>query len=185
MLVVKPYWNVGLIVCKNQDNIIGVDNKLPWHLPKDLERFKCITINSTVVMGRNTWESLPIKPLPDRRNVVISSTLGEVEGAMVFKTLNEALSFLDVDSKLGKNDIYSPFIWVIGGRQLYEEAIPYVSTIVLTTVFEIDPRTNKDKYKGKSVVKFPDISISLNEWTCVQHEQVMDVLPTERTTYKR
>ncbi|MEE1190080.1 MAG: dihydrofolate reductase, partial [Bacteroidales bacterium] len=64
---------MNLIVAKAENNIIGKDNSLLWHLSEDLKYFKQITLGKTVLMGRKTWESLPFKPLKNRRNVVISS----------------------------------------------------------------------------------------------------------------
>jgi len=66
---------LGVIVAKEQtSNIIGVDNGIPWKLPNDLKLFKALTTGSTVVMGRNTWDSLPVHPLPGRRNIVLTSS---------------------------------------------------------------------------------------------------------------
>jgi hypothetical protein len=64
---------MNLIVCFNQKNVIGAKNAIPWHLPSDLKRFKHLTQGHIVVMGRKTYESLPVKPLPNRINIVITS----------------------------------------------------------------------------------------------------------------
>ena len=66
---------------------IGYQNKLPWHIPLDLSRFKSLTKNGVVVMGRKTWESLPKKPLPNRVNVVISNTLKDLDNAIVLPNI--------------------------------------------------------------------------------------------------
>ena len=69
-----------MIWAQDQNGGIGRDRKLPWHIPEDLKNFKKLTINSTIVMGRKTWASLPVKPLPERRNVVLSShSIADVE----------------------------------------------------------------------------------------------------------
>jgi len=64
----------GILVAVSPEGIIGKDNSIPWHYPEDLKRFKKLTLGKTVIMGRNTWESIPEKqrPLPDRRNIVIT-----------------------------------------------------------------------------------------------------------------
>ena len=66
----------GILVAVSPEGIIGKDNSIPWHYPEDLKRFKKLTLGKTVIMGRNTWESIPEKqrPLPDRRNIVITRT---------------------------------------------------------------------------------------------------------------
>lgn len=169
MLVVKPYANLGIIVCRNQAGIIGVDNQLPWKIPKDLARFKKETLNGVVIMGRNTWESLPKKPLPHRNNIVISTTVEELPGAHVFKSLNEALGFVNdrivfLDSLLSEQTV-----WVIGGPALYEEAIPYICHISMTVVS--DGLTSDSRLlKGKDITRLPNIDISLNDWVCVEQE---------------
>ena len=65
---------VGVIYARSLNNVIGNNGKLPWHLPEDLKHFKETTQGCVVAMGRKTWESLPIKPLPNRENLVLTST---------------------------------------------------------------------------------------------------------------
>ena len=104
--------------------VIGVDGALPWHLPEDLRLFRALTLDSTVVMGRRTWESLPprFRPLPGRRNVVLSSTLDPAEpGAEVVRSLDDVLA-LDGDA------------WVIGGGALYRAVLPHAAEAVVTEV---------------------------------------------------
>ena len=64
---------IKLIWAQDSSGGIGINNKLPWHFSEDLQKFKSLTLNSTIVMGRKTWESLKIKPLPKRKNIVLSS----------------------------------------------------------------------------------------------------------------
>src|SRR5690606_15276299 len=83
-----------LVVAAAENNVIGVQNELPWHLPDDLKFFKKITLNKPVIMGKNTWLSIG-KPLPNRLNIVISTTLEEVpEGVLRFDTLKASLEYL-------------------------------------------------------------------------------------------
>ena len=79
----------GILVATSPENVIGKDNAIPWHYSEDLKRFKRLTIGKTVIMGRKTWESLPLKPLPDRRNIVI--TRQQIDGVECFKIIDSAL----------------------------------------------------------------------------------------------
>ena len=64
--------NLVIVALDTKSGIIGVNNTLPWHIPKDLALFKALTINSTIIIGHRTWDSLPVKPLPNRRNIIVS-----------------------------------------------------------------------------------------------------------------
>jgi len=104
--------------------VIGADGALPWHLPEDLRLFRALTLGSTVVMGRRTWTSLParVRPLPGRRNVVLSSTLDPVTpGAEVARSVDDVLA-LDGD------------VWVIGGGEVYTALLPHAGEVVVTEV---------------------------------------------------
>src|SRR4051812_24990929 len=106
------------------DGVIGADGVLPWHLPEDLRLFKALTLGSTVVMGRRTWESLParVRPLPGRRNVVLSSTLdAEEAGVEVARSVDDVLA-------LGGD------LWVIGGGAVYAAFLPHAEEVVVTEV---------------------------------------------------
>jgi dihydrofolate reductase len=105
--------------------VIGAEGRLPWHLPEDLALFKRVTIGSTVVMGRRTWESLPAaaRPLPGRRNLVLSGRPGwQAPGAEVAASLRAALAVAEGD------------VWVIGGGRVYREALPLADRLVVTEV---------------------------------------------------
>ena len=119
-----------LIWAQSTSGVIGRDNGIPWRLPEDQARFKELTLGQTVVMGRLTWESLPatVRPLPGRRNVVISRDPGyRAEGADVVTELPASRD-----------------IWVIGGAQLYALALPLADRCEITEV-DIDlPRDDDD-----------------------------------------
>jgi len=105
--------------------VIGADGALPWHLPEDLRLFRALTVGSTVVMGRRTWESLPaaVRPLPGRRNVVLSSTLeGATAGVEVVRSVPEVLA-LDGGDR-----------WVIGGGGVYAALLPHADEVVVTEI---------------------------------------------------
>ena len=101
---------IHLIWAQDKNGGIGEGGKLPWHIPEDLKNFKSITLNSIIIMGRKTWESLPFKPLPDRRNIVLSKT--KKLKTETFTNLEECLNQLQ-NEKIEK-------IFVIGGRSIYQ-----------------------------------------------------------------
>ena len=128
----------SIIVAADINNGIGKNGKLPWNIPDDLRIFRTITTNSTVIMGRKTWESLPVKPLKNRHNIVISNTLDLLDGAVVCKDLEKALQISD-----SSNDIF-----IIGGSKLYNEGMSHYKCrdIILTRIykdFECDTFINK------------------------------------------
>ncbi len=75
----------GILVAISPEGVIGKDNSIPWHYSEDLKRFKSLTLDKTVIMGRRTWESLPVKPLPERRNIVI--TRSSLDGVECFQSM--------------------------------------------------------------------------------------------------
>ena len=122
---------VGLIWAQSTSGVIGRDGAIPWHLPEDLVRFKKVTMGHTVVMGRRTWDSLPVRfrPLPHRRNVVLTrSSDFEAPGAEVFSSIDDA-----IDDQT----------WVIGGSEIYHLALPAAVRCEVTEV-EIDLRREDD-----------------------------------------
>ena len=101
---------VHLIWAQDKNGGIGKNGKLPWHISEDLKNFKRITLNSTIIMGRKTWESLPVKPLPNRDNIILSKTLAL--DILTFKTYENCID------NLIKRNISKVFI--IGGRSMYK-----------------------------------------------------------------
>lgn len=122
---------VSVIAAMTRDGVIGKDNALPgWKIPGDLKRFKALTQGKVVIMGRKTFESIG-KPLPDRLNIVVSSTLDpRQEGFWVVRSLEEALRQANYLNP-GKEEIM-----VIGGGNLYRQAIPFTDRIYLTVLNE-------------------------------------------------
>jgi dihydrofolate reductase len=118
---------VGLVWAQSTSGVIGRGGDIPWRVPEDLTRFKQVTMGHTVVMGRRTWDSLParVRPLPGRRNVVLSrQTDFTVDGAEVVGSLEAAL----VNSKT------EPETWVIGGAQIYLLTLPRATRCEVTEV---------------------------------------------------
>jgi len=116
---------ITLVAAVAKDGAIGRDNALLWHLPEDMARFKALTTGKPVVMGRKTWDSLParFRPLPGRRNLVVSRTVRELPGAEVFPTLEAALAACS-----------EPEVCVIGGSEIYALALPRADRLALTEV---------------------------------------------------
>lgn len=113
---------IEMIMAIDSNGYIGKGGKLPWHSTKDLKHFQKHTIRKPVLMGSGTWDSLPLKPLPDRQNIVLSRTKNS---EMHLSSVEEALEF----SK-------DKTLMVIGGAVIYEEFVKYASTIYVTHVGE-------------------------------------------------
>jgi dihydrofolate reductase len=115
---------VSIIVAIDQENGIGKDNQLLWHLPNDLKFFKKTTSGNTIIMGRKTYDSIG-RPLPNRRNIVISRNQDlKIEGIEVFENINSALEACQTKSE----------VFIIGGGEIYKQALPLTSKIYLTKV---------------------------------------------------
>ena len=116
-----------LIYARSRNNVIGVNGDLPWHLPEDLAHFKRTTLGQPVIMGRVTWQSIPEKfrPLPGRANVVVSRQAGfDAPGAQVVNSLQAAMGLFS-DHEV---------VWLIGGAQLYAQALPLAQQLVITEI---------------------------------------------------
>jgi len=128
---------IVLVVAIADNGVIGKDGGIPWHISEDLKRFKALTLNHTIVMGRKTWDSLPKKPLPGRVNVVVTRQKDwSAEGAITASSLGQATAGT------------SGTLMVIGGAEIYERALPLASRIELTEVhknFDGDARFELDR----------------------------------------
>jgi dihydrofolate reductase len=121
------YPNLNLIYARAANGVIGIDNRLPWHLPEDLAHFKRTTLGCPVIMGRLTWDSLPPKfrPLPGRQNLVLTRQSGwSAEGATSVGSLAEAMRQLPANHQ----------VWVIGGAAIYAHALPMAARAVVTEI---------------------------------------------------
>jgi len=121
---------LSLIAACAHDRVIGLDNRMPWHLPADLKHFKARTLGKPIIMGRKTWDSLG-RPLPGRLNLVVSRQAGlQLEGAEVFTGLAEAIKRAEQwAQEQGADEVM-----LIGGGQLYAQALPLASRIYLTRI---------------------------------------------------
>ena len=129
---------ISHLVALSNNFVIGVNNDLPWKLKKDLQHFSAYTQNKAIVMGRKTFESIG-RPLPNRKNIVISSTLNDQEGIEIVSSLDQGIKVADQWNKLNTE---SKEVVLIGGGYVFEESKNMVNKLVLTRVnCEIDGDT--------------------------------------------
>ncbi len=123
---------ISIIVAIASNNAIGKDNQLLWHIPDDLKRFKALTTGHTIVMGKRTFESLPIRPLPNRRSIVITDIAGEtIPGCEMAYSIDDAISKMENGAEN----------FIIGGGMVYRQFMPLAHKLYLTIVhkdFEAD-----------------------------------------------
>ena len=137
--------NISHVVALSNNNVIGIDNDLPWSLKSDLAHFKAYTSNKIIIMGRKTFESIG-RPLPNRTNYVVSTTINDIEGVKIFSSTNEAVKEAYKEcSLMQKNEIV-----IIGGGYLFRETLNDINKLVLTRV---DCDINGDIY-------YPEIDLS-------------------------
>ena len=118
---------ISIIVAIAQNYAIGKNNELLWHISDDLKHFKKITSGHTVVMGKKTWDSLPVKPLPNRKNIVLSDIQGEKIGnCITVYSIPQALEMCDPDVEN----------FIIGGGAVYQQFFPLVQTLYITKVYK-------------------------------------------------
>ena len=125
---------LAIVVAVAKNGVIGINNQLPWHLPKDFAHFKQLTLDNTVIMGRKTWQSLPKKPLPNRLNLILSRSqldLSDYPSDEV-KTIHHLQDIAQL-----KPSHHQAFI--IGGAEIYQLTLPLCQTVYLTEV-DSDPR---------------------------------------------
>ena len=126
---------ISHLVALSNNFVIGVNNDLPWKLKKDLQHFSAYTQNKAIVMGRKTFESIG-RPLPNRKNIVISSTLNDQEGIEIVSSLDQGIKVAD---QWNKRNTESEEVVLIGGGYVFEESKNMVNKLVLTRVnCEID-----------------------------------------------
>jgi dihydrofolate reductase len=161
---------VSCIAAMAKGNVIGSENNMPWHLPADLKHFKSITLSKPVIMGRKTFESIG-KPLPGRRNIIVTRNADwKFEGVDVVHSLKNALQLA------GQAGNDNQEIMVIGGGQIYREAMVVADRLYIT---EIDLETKGDAF-------FPEIDKSIwVEMNRVHHESAGDYPAYSFVTYER
>ena len=138
--------DIVIIAAISENNVIGKDGNLPWHIPEDLKRFKELTMGHPVVMGRRTFESIG-KPLPGRNNIVITHNREyNPEGVTVFHTFEDVLAYK------------YPKIFIIGGYSLFKEALQFADVLEITRVHR----------KVDGDVFFPDVD--WDEWEEIERD---------------
>jgi dihydrofolate reductase len=115
---------LAIVVAIGEGGVIGKGGELPWRIPEDLQHFKAMTMGHAIIMGRKTHASIG-RPLPGRRNIVVSRTAGPFAGCELARTLEEAIA-------LARTTDSEPRI--VGGAQIYDEALPLTTRIFLTEV---------------------------------------------------
>lgn len=140
---------ISIIAAISEDCGIGKNNDLLWNIPEDLKRFKRLTLGKTVIMGRKTWESLPRKPLPGRKNIVITDVQGEtILNAVTAYSIEDALSKCEDDKD----------IFIIGGGSIYRQFMPLAGRLYITHVHKSVPAD----------IYFPEID--KNTWKIVEKD---------------
>jgi len=151
----SKYTKLSIIASRGTNGVIGVDGQLPWKLKDDLLNFKEVTEGSTIIMGRKTWESLPKKPLPQRENIVISKDWKYKADARVYSNFGTAIVDAEISAmRNGRNEVF-----VVGGSEIYQLALPRADRIYLT---EVDMAPPGDAF-------FPDFDEL--EWTEVDRKE--------------
>lgn len=137
---------ITIIVAKSENNIIGNDNQLIWHLPNDLKHFKQLTSRHPIIMGRKTYESIG-KPLPNRTNIVITRNKDwNPEAVLVVNSLQDAIE---------KSKEIDEEVYIIGGGNIYEQAMDWADALEVTEVHH--------SFEGDT--KFPEIDLAIWEET--------------------
>lgn len=166
---------IALVVAMARNRTIGREGGMPWRLSTDLKRFKSITMGKPILMGRKTWESFPVRPLPGRENIVITrDTRYAAPGASVAASLEDALALARVRLRClpGTDELC-----VVGGGQVYADAMPLADRLHVTHIeAEIEGDT-----------QFPEIDPGI--WEAVFEERVpageKDDHATRYTVYER
>lgn len=160
--------NLYLIVAMTEHTrSIGKNGDMLYHLPKDLNYFKNTTLGHTIVMGYNTYLSLPKRPLPNRTNIVLSRKVSAIEGVKVLDSINKLISYI----KEHNNE----HIFACGGQSLYNQLIPYASKLYVTSIEE-NETIAADRF-------FPEIDYSI--WQKTSDEACIDNKKLNFTVWER
>lgn len=155
---------ISIIAAIGKNRELGRGNDLIWHIKEDLKNFKNLTMGKYIVMGKNTYESLP-KHLEGRKYIVLSSSLSEIENGLLFNDFNKLLEFIkDIDEE----------VMIIGGASIYKLFLPFANKLYLT---EIDSEEKADVY-------FPDFNKEDYECNVVSTNEV-DGLKYSFVIYER
>ncbi len=142
-----------IIAAAAENNVIGKDNDIPWHIKEDFQHFKNKTKGFPCIMGRKTFESLPVKPLPNRENIVLTRSNFTHEGVTTFNNFNQAIEYCKKFEK----------IFIIGGSAIYKLGLEVADTIELTRIHK--------PYEGDTY--FPEIDFL--KWSLINQEEHEDI----------
>ncbi len=139
-----------IIVAVAKNNVIGKDNKIPWHISDDFKHFKELTLNHPIIMGKNTYLSLPKRPLPERENIILTFLDDSFNdpGITIKHSLKDALEYT------GNKDVY-----IIGGASVYKQAIELATKLEITSIDK--------EYDGDTF--FPEISLDI--WKLIKEDK--------------
>jgi len=141
---------ISIIVAVSDDWGIGKNNELLWNISEDLKRFKRLTMGNTIIMGKKTWESLPRRPLPGRKNIVLTDDPAEcIDCSVTAYSIEDALSKCDKSEE----------IFIIGGGSIYRQFMPLADRLYITHVHK----------KAPADIYFPEID--MNIWKVVEKEE--------------
>ncbi|MEH6520992.1 dihydrofolate reductase [Sulfitobacter sp.] len=155
---------ISLIVARAMNGAIGRNGSIPWDVPQDLKFFQRETVGGAIIMGRNTWDSLPFKPLPKRLNIVVSSNpkAAEIVVASVAAAIDHAHG-------MGISRIYG-----IGGAQIYQEMLPLADRLLISEVGIEVPNADTffPDFDAGQWQKICSLSLSDGDPTCALHEYI-------------
>lgn len=159
---------ISVIVAVSENWGIGKDNELLWHIPEDLKRFKLLTMGKTLIMGKKTWESLPRRPLPGRKNIVLTDVPNErFDGSVTAYSVEDALNKCEKDED----------IFIIGGGSVYRQFLEIADTLYITHVHRNAPAD----------VFFP--RIDMRKWKAIERKECISEddnrIPYSYVVYKR
>ncbi len=157
---------ISIIVAVSEDWGIGKDNELLWHISEDLKRFKRLTTGKTVIMGKKTWESLPRRPLPGRKNIVLTDNPKEnIENAVTSYSIEDALSKCMPGEE----------IFIMGGGSIYRQFMPLADRLYISHVHKNAPAD----------IYFPEIDLKI--WKVAEQEEFVsdEGIPYTYTVYVR
>lgn len=152
------YERMIIIVAHDANRLIGNQGELPWHIPSDLKHFKNVTNGNAIIMGRTTFEGIG-RPLPNRHNIVLSTTMDETEGVFVARTPEEAVR----EAKRFTKDNDREDFFVIGGSQIYDTFLKQANRIIATRLW--------GEYQGDAY--FPKLDLA--EWTGSVFEELDNI----------
>ncbi len=139
---------IAIIVALAKNNIIGADNTIPWYCPEDLKYFKRTTLGSPVLMGRKTYESLKVKPLPGRHNIIVTRGCRQYQGCHSVASIEEGIALAE--------SITTEKLFIIGGADIYQQSLSLAHQLYVT---EIDVEVDGDCF-------FP--SIDASQWSLIR-----------------